>query len=110
MPENGHFPSLLLEIGSKIPFDGKEVTRQDAIFSFFSDNSVIQRITAMSGCLSWEEKREGGGGEKECASERNPAARGHLCIKFFQTSIFDCDPTDLSLKCKHSEAPKPSIV
>lgn len=47
-----------------MPFDGKEVTRQDAIFSFFSDNSVIQRITAMSGCLSWEEKREGGWRER----------------------------------------------
>ena len=56
------------------------------------------------------ERKKGGGGEKEWAGERNAAARGHLCIKFFQTSIFDCDPTDLSLKCKHSEAPKPSIV
>ena len=62
------------------------------------------------GVCPGKKKGRGGGGEKECASERNPAARGHLCIKFFQTSIFDCDPTDLSLKCKHSEAPKPSIV
>lgn len=52
----------------------------------------------------WERKK------RELASERNPAARGHLCIKIFQTSIFDCDPTDLSLKCEPSEAPKPSIV
>lgn len=48
--------------------------------------------------------------ERERGLVRSPAARGHLCIKIFQTSIFDCDPTDLSLKCERSEAPKPSIV
>lgn len=56
-------------------------------------------------CLGKKKKRE-----RESARERSPEARGHLCIKIFQTSIFDCDPTDLSLKCERSEAPKPSIV
>ena len=30
--------------------------------------------------------------------------------KFSRPLFFDCDPTDLSLKCERSEAPKPSIV
>lgn len=49
----------------------------------------------------------------ECLSGRKKKiteACGHLCIKIFQTSIFDCDPADLSLKCERSKAPKPSIV
>lgn len=56
--------------------------RQDAIFSFFSDNSVIQRITTMSEYLSWKEK------ERERTGERNPTARGHLCIKNFPDLYF----------------------
>lgn len=61
----------------------------------------------MSEYLSWKEKGER---ERERCGKRSPTARSHLCIKIFQTSIFDCDPTDLSLKCERSEAPKPSIV
>lgn len=74
--------------------------RQDAIFSFFSEDSVpsvIQGITAMSECLSW--KRGVEGEARAQAGERsNSAALGHLCIKIVQNSIFDCDPTDVSLK------------
>lgn len=43
--------------------------RQDAIFSFFSDNSVIQRITTMSEYLSWKEK------EREREREREERER-----------------------------------
>lgn len=58
------FPLFYWKQDPKFLLTEKEITRQDVIFSFFSDNSVIQGITAMSGCLSWEEKgREVG--EKE---------------------------------------------
>ena len=83
-------------------------TRCNFLFLFWQLLSSKGSQLCQGVCLGKKKGREVG--EKEWASESNPAARGHLCIKFFQTSIFDCDPTDLSLKCKHSEAPKPSIV
>lgn len=56
----------------------------------------------MSECLGKEKRKEK---KRAGASERDPAVRGHLCIKIFQTFIFDGEPADLSLKCERSEAP-----
>lgn len=56
----------------------------------------------MSECLGKEKRKKK---KRAGASERDPAVRGHLCIKIFQTSIFDGEPADLSLKCERSEAP-----
>lgn len=57
------------------------------------------------------------GGERQADRQKDrkprewsPTAMAIFASKIFQTSIFYCDPTDLSLKCERSEAPKPSIL